>query len=378
MKVLRPGIAVSVAGLLLVAACGSDDDGSTTTQVAASQAPPASGGPAASAPDATAAPGSAAPDADEWDAIVEEANAEGEVNLYLSMPLDEEMVASRFEETYPDIDLVITREGSSDLATRLREERDAGASGADVAMNAVLDFYYEDGSVQQLPVGPNRAAWEGSEFLLGDMFYPFFPAAVTGRNTEHVADPVTDITQLFGRPEYVGKIGLMDLVADVVYDYYKAQEEIYGPTFLEDLAAMEPRIYPGAAPIANAVASGEIWVGYVAAGGAYDTVIANGAPVSYEVPERGGFISPYAYLAAITGWSTHPNAAAVLMDWMMSEEGQETLIEAQGYSAASPVYEIEGAPSAVDSPDVVIVDRSEPLTDAERNEYRERWNSLFL
>ena len=51
---------------------------------------------------------------------------------------------------------------------------------------------------------------------------------------------------------------MIEPTAPSIVDFYLWLEETYGEEYVEQLAALEPRIYPSSLPIGEALASGEI------------------------------------------------------------------------------------------------------------------------
>ena len=92
------------------------------------------------------------------------------------------------------------------------------------------------------------------------------------------------------------------------------------------LGALKPRIYPGALPLSQAVASGELAVG------SYTTVMTDeqkkGAPVEWRVPAKAWGARFY---GQILKTAPHPNAAKLFMNFVFSDEAVAAL-EKAGFS----------------------------------------------
>ena len=121
-------------------------------------------------------------------------------------------------------------------------------------------------------------------------------------------------------PEFKGRIATTELAATTLVAWYTWLEETEGEGFLEQLAAQNPRLYVGAVPLGQAVASGEVIASAFGVPTATQPLIDEGAPLAYSVPDPGLGIR---YGMAALGWSQRPNAALVLVDWIMSSEGQQ-------------------------------------------------------
>jgi iron(III) transport system substrate-binding protein len=167
--------------------------------------------------------------------------------------------------------------------------------------------------------------------------------------------------------EYAGKIGIVNPQGIAAYvDFYKFYEDAFGPDFLEQLAELKPRIYPSALGIAQALTSGEI----AAAPGVQPLVaeVDSGAPVDWALPEPAWGTPWYSHVLSA---ASHPNAAQVLADFMVTDEGQVALNT--GY--ASVLGEGEGA--VADAADIDLPDPDE-LTPEKVQAYQQEWESLFL
>lgn len=322
----------------------------------------------------------ASPVDDVWAEVVAAANAEGEVRLYVANTMIDSFLIDGFSLAYPDIELVIYRETTAGLMTRLSEELSAGADGADVAIHSSRAWFDDLGNTQPLPAGPNAESWQSLESFSENYFTPWWFTNVNGWNTDLVPGGVSDIED-FLTPEYRGRIGIIDpSVADTVIDWYLAMEQIYGDDFLERLAAVEPRIYPASTPVGQAVGAGELLIGSGATGpAAFESVRLEGAPVAYQVPDRGIIVNTGAYYAAVVSNANRPNAGAVFLDWLMSVEGQTALAFALAGTMVSPVYDdIEGQVDLdIDDPAVAVFDRYTPYPDDFRNEFLTRFDDIF-
>jgi iron(III) transport system substrate-binding protein len=97
-------------------------------------------------------------------------------------------------------------------------------------------------------------------------------------------------------------------------------------------------------------------------------LIAQGAPLKIVIPKPSQGIR---YGAGVVAWSKRPNAALVLMDYLMSVRGQ-TVINGKGESA-SP---LEGIPGSLDASSIQPFDPSKYPPDVVQAE-SERLDQLF-
>jgi iron(III) transport system substrate-binding protein len=255
-----------------------------------------------------------------WAAVVAAAKKEGSVNVYLGALWD----VKGFEAKYPGIKVNVVNETSGTLDTRLDNERKAHAAGADVIVNSILQWWEgatKDGDILPLPKGPESAAWADSKDKLTNYYFNAFTyAAVIGWNTQLVPDGISNMNQVLSG-KYKGQVATIDgTLSPGVMAQYTAWEDTYGKDFLDRLAAQNPNFYTTTPPMVQGLAAGENAVALIGAPPAYLALQAEGAPVAFThlpgSPEYGNY-------AGIAGWARHPNAAAVFIDWMMSQEAQQ-------------------------------------------------------
>ena len=306
--------------------------------------------------------------AEEWDAIVAAANEEGTVTLYTAQGLDQaNQLKAAFEAEYPDITLEVVRDISSNLIPKIEAERQTGSGIADVYVSADTAWWEQtatDGHI--IPItGPAFSEADYDPALIHADTY-FEPSAVVfgyGWNTNNVPDGLSDMTDVLN-PEFEGKIGVVEPSLEALVDFWKYLEEQYGEDFVTQLADLNPRIYPGAGPLREALASGEISVS------TYNSPMpdleAQGAPVAWTIPETAWGARFY---GGIVDTSPHPNAAQVLTDFMVTRPGQESLVFNESV-AVLPDIPNTGA-------EISSVRVAPKYTPEEITEYQEYWRGLF-
>lgn len=342
--VIRTGVAVSALAVVL-AGCGSDGG--------------SSGGEAVEG---------------DWDAVVAAANEEGEVLLYSSQnPTRLEALEAAFEDAYPEIDMKFVRGTDAEMNPKVEVENQTGRGSADVHMvtdAAWITTVSESGqySVDDLR-GPSfdNPDFDRDENVIADSFFLTSAAVFAmGWNTDEVPDGFEEPQDMLDE-QYAGKIGIVNPQGIAAYvDFYSFYEDNFGPDFVEQLAELEPRIYPSALGIAQALTSGEI----VAAPGVQPLVaeVEAGAPVDWKLPDPAWGTPWYSHVLEV---APHPNAAQVLADFMVSPDGQAALNT--GY--ASVLGEGDGA--VANASDIELPD-PDALTPEQVQAYQQQWESLFL
>ena len=376
-RLVRRVTAATVVAAILVAGCGSDDNAEDASPTAAqSTAAPENAATAATAGGADTTSGdtatlASAPADGAFEEIVGLAEDEGGVALYTSQFPDRLGVfEEQFESTY-DIDLTVVRANDSDNIPRLETEHQTGFV-ADVwvaASETVLIDKAEQGGWFVPAVGPafDEPAYDRAEsYRDGDYFVVGGVPVVLGWNTQLVPDGLTDLPELLDPELAGGRIGLVEPLSPVQVDLYMWMEQTFGDGFLEDLAAQEPRIYPSTVPMGQALASGEI----AASPGVLpqEDAAATGAPVESTLSPEGFWSTPY--FGVVLEGAPNPNAAQVLVDFMVSPAGQEAINRGL-LSARNDVPGVLGAVADAHQPD------NAALTPEAVAAYQERWRSLF-
>lgn len=307
----------------------------------------------------------------EWAKVVAAAKKEGRVSFYGSTPVQAgQRLLAGFKKAYPDIAIDYTRLSSGEMVTRIDQERAAGADGADVWLGAeVLWFQARDKEGRLLKlVGPNAADWPKQYWRSPNSVAIGIEPFVMVYNTKLVPVPPKRYADLL-TPEFKGRIGANELAASSVVAWYDWMEKTQMPDYLTRLKSLNVKLYASAVGTSQAIASGEI----VATPGTATVtttkpLMDQGAPINYvrPVPAFG-----FEYAAAAFGWSRRPNAAVVLMDYLMSVDGQ-TLLYGTG-EGASPRPNI---PGSMPASEIQVFDASKYTPEVVKT-YREHWNRIM-
>ncbi len=335
-------ISAAVAAVTMLAACGGD--------------PGASGGPVDG----------------RWDDVVAAAKSEGKVTLYSSQkPANLEALKKAFEAEYPEITLDFVRGTDVDINPKVETENRTGKGIADVHMQtdaAWMKTAAESGTYTTDLVGPSLKAPDYQpEKSIVDGQFALTSAAVfsLGWNTDAVPGGLRTPQDVVN-PDYRGKIGVVNPTGIASYvDMYSFYAKTYGEDYWKQVAALSPRIYPSALGIAQALTSGEIWVTPTVQ--PLVTEVGSGAPVNWALPT-----SPWGtpwYTSALSA-APNPNAAQVLVDFMMTRAGQSALNS--GYAAVLP-----DIPGAVARAQDIATPDTDNLTPDKVREFSQSWAEDF-
>lgn len=305
-----------------------------------------------------------------WKAVVAAAQKEGRVVMYTATaPAIANKVKAEFEKTYPGITFEWQRAASGPLVSKLEQERQTAVDGADVAVHTEFTWFRAKAKEGQLkPLnGPASYAWPAQVMFDGAVAIVALEPEVMMYNTNLVRTPVTGYKDAV-RPEFKGKLGILDSVSTTMVAFYDWLEKANGTEHLVALAAQQPKIYPSVVVGAQSVASGEIALAHFINMSTAAATVASGAPVKVVLPNPTFSIR---WPMGVFAWSKRPNAGLLLADFLMSPKGQATWNG--GGESASPLQNI---PGSLDNKSLNPVDLV-PYTDAVVKVQTAKWNAIF-
>lgn len=306
----------------------------------------------------------------EWNRTIEAAKKEGAVTIYSSQGLNLlNDLADKFKKEY-GINVTVVRAVDSDAWPKVEAEIKTGRGIADVfvATDTILIRGLQDRGQHVAPTGPafdNPAYNRKLRVPTGTYFESNAFVVAFGWNKELFPKGIGNYPDMIN-PALTGKIGVPNPSLAALVDFYLFLEQNFGEDFVVKLAALKPRIYPGALPLSQAVASGELAVG------SYTTVMTDeqkkGAPVEWRVPARAWGARFY---GQILKTAPHPNAAQVLANYMVTPAGQAAIAR----TTASALPNIPDTLTTTDN-----VHRADPakLTPEAVKAYQEKWRKLFI
>lgn len=277
--------------------------------------------------------------ADDWEGVVKAANSEGQVLLYSTKAdADNSALLDAFMKKYPDIKAKALRLVGGAMVTKVDQELQSGALVADVILHAEHQWAIPKAKAGRflVPKGPAVSLWKGAEkYYQQGLVQITAEPWIIGYNTKVVKDRPVDWDTLLQDEKFRGRIGLNEvsgLTVAIWYDFIEKKK----PGYFEQLAKLKPQVYPNSAPLTAGLSSGEIaWAPYSLAS-TIEPMKGKGAPIDYVFPASGTW--SIIRSAMIFKEVPHPNAALVLLDFMMSQEGQQVLnTNRAGYTVAPGV-----------------------------------------
>ena len=322
--------------------------------------------------------GSSSELAGSWDEIVAAANEEGAVTIYSTHSPDNlEKLKQAFEAEYPAITLTYVRGTDADILPKIEVENSTGTGVADVHMttdagwiNRSLDSEY---SAEVVAPSLDNPDYNRADSVIEDKYF-LTSATVFGMgwNTAHVPDGLTNPDDVFA-PELKGKVGIQNPNGIPTYvDMYRRINDDYGQGFVDRLPETEPRIYPSAVAITQALASGEVWAAPMAASNIL-TEKAKGAPIGFALPEKPFGVPWYSHVLAS---APNPNAAQLLADFLITPAGQETI--SADYLAALPDIPGTGVPGSDVTAQEVELGDADSLDPESVEKFQADWEKKFL
>ena len=256
--------------------------------------------------------------------LIEVAKKEGKVVWYTSLNInDSNALLARFEQKYPFIKTELLRAGSEQLLNRILTEDSAGRSAHDLVNLTTINALKKRGLLHAHR-SPEMAAYpdqfkdpDGYWATLYNIYY------VLGYNRKMVQpkDAPKNWDDLVD-PKWKGKIG-MD---QEEYEWYAGTLNAWGKEraqkFHRALAQQQIHWNRGHTMVAQLMAAGEFPLGIVYAH-RVESMKKSGAPIDWAKTSDPVFvtISP----VAVSAKARNPNAARLLMDFVLSKEGQTIL-----------------------------------------------------
>jgi iron(III) transport system substrate-binding protein len=305
--------------------------------------------------------------ASQWKALIAKAKQEGSVTIYSSgNPTSLQAMATAFKAKY-GITVTINRQIDGVLTTQIGAEESSNHLNDDVFMVAskpVVLGMLKHGWVVDAR-GPDlyakdfdraKFAKPGKAVVVG--------AAVLGLawNTSQYPKGVKTFKDLLD-PALKGRIGVVAPgTSPALVDWWHWVQQNVGTSYVTQLAAQSPKVYPSSLPMTQAVASGEIAVASFAATTAVD-LKAQGAPIDFKAMP---WNAPW--WGMVLKNAPHPNAAQLLLDYMVTKDGQATSERLEGAV-------LKGVPNTfyVDPRSQKLAD----LTPQKIAQFDTYWNGLF-
>ncbi len=299
-----------------------------------------------------------------------------ELVLYTSQPVaDAQMTVEAFEKANPGVKIEWVRDGTTKLMTKFRAELAAGVVKPDLLLIA------DSVTLEQLKAenllapydSPEKASYDAS--LYDDEGFYYGTKLITTGIAYHsdAADEPTSWTDLL-KPEYNDLAAMPSPLysgAALIHLSAVTTNDDFGWEFYEGLEANGMAPQKGNGSVLTAIASGAkpygVLVDYLAI-----REKAKGSPVEFVFPTEG--VSMVTEPVAILKDSENKELAQKFVDFVLSEEGQQLVVE-QGYlPARNGIDSPEGFPSR-EQIKLLPFDAAKSLENAESD--KERFTEIF-
>jgi iron(III) transport system substrate-binding protein len=281
-------------------------------------------------------------------AVIEAAKKEGSVTLYSAASADAtSKICGGFTARY-GIPCEYFTASALQLFQRFNAEADAKNVKADVVTASLLPAFNEAKSRGRLtpfkstegPAYPPQFRDKDNYYVAGRVIVEGIainPKLIGPNTAPHTWTDLLD-------PRWNGKLIASDPGASgtgLAAFYFL--EKKFGLDFIRKLAANKPLIVNSSALVANAVVSGERPVAAQLDSWEIAMRVKDALPIQAIFPADGAPVVPSP--VAVVANAPHPNAGQVLMDYLMSSEGQKLLMDNLGsYSARSDLASPKGLP----------------------------------
>jgi iron(III) transport system substrate-binding protein len=259
------------------------------------------------------------------DSLIDSAKREGEVVYYASMNLSEaNALIGEFEKRYPFIKIKLNRAASEKLLTRILAESRAQKSFADVIQTVEFSMHIFARRGILARYTPQANSLFPKQFKEeGFWTSAYYNAYVTGFNTKLVAseslprsyDDLLD-------PKWKGKLMMEGTKADWFAGMLQIMGAERGISYMRALAQQQPSLREGHELLAQLVAAGEGLLDVNIPAASVERMKERGAPIDWTA------LGPAPAIMVGIGQSaraTHPSAAKVFLDFVLSRDGQKLM-----------------------------------------------------
>ncbi|MCD6396381.1 MAG: extracellular solute-binding protein [Spirochaetaceae bacterium] len=298
----------------------------------------------------------------------------GSIILYTSVPqLIVDKIQEDFGKKFPSITLDVFRSGTSSVVAKLMTEKEAGSILADLVWVAEPSTY-EDFKKQNLlyKFTPEEAKEIGSDMKDPEGYYYAgrLINMIIAYNTLLIKNPpqnwkdVLDSNYKLGFPTPLRSGAAVAAVKTLI--------DRYGWEYFEQFKSLGGKQIKSNSTVRDMIVTGELNVGIM-----LDYMVRplarKGSPINYVWPKDGAVFIPSPI--AILNSSKNKEAAEVFVNYILSVEGQRTLVETGSFiPVREDVTPPEGAPT---------LDKIQKLpTDwkkvkEERQNIKDRWMEIF-
>ena len=258
--------------------------------------------------------------------LIEAAKKEGTVAWYTGSNLvTMRAVADVFEQKYPPIKVQLTQNNSERMVNRVRAERDTGKLFFDVLNLSLAPLVVPMGVLAPYD-SPERKAY-GAKFKDAKNFWTSMTSNyfVIGYHLRFVprAEAPKDWPDLL-QPKWKGKLGMDPEEYDWLGGMREGLGEEKAARLMKGLAQQDIQWHKGHTQVLQLLVAGEFPLGLVYAH-ALENLKQKGAPLEWVRTTKP--IVASTSMIGVSAQPMHPNAARLLVDLILSKEGQSAILK---------------------------------------------------
>ncbi|MBE9639664.1 ABC transporter substrate-binding protein [Salipiger mangrovisoli] len=293
------------------------------------------------------------------------------LTLYTSQPnADAQKTVDAFKVANPGIEVDWVRDGTTKLMARLTAEMEAGGAQPDVLLIAdtvTLEAMAQQGRLAAY-ASPEAEAYDPSLYS-SEGYYHSTKLITTGIVYNTGVEQVPTSWADLAKPEMAGLVAMPSPLysgAALIHLATLTETDGLGWDYYQALADNQTLAEGGNGGTFKAVASGEkpygVLVDYMAL-----RAKAEGSPVDFVFPEEG--VSYVTEPVAILAGAKNMDAAEKFVDFVLSEQGQELVVDMGYIPARNGLASPEGFPAREDIK-LMAFDAAKALDDADANKAR--------
>jgi iron(III) transport system substrate-binding protein len=270
--------------------------------------------------------------------LYEAAKREGKVVMYASaVSMAKEEVVNAFQKKYPGIAFDAQRIVTAQVNQKMIAENEAKNVLVDMIGNTDMAFMSDaNAKGWMMTVNDVPALKEFPKQHWRD-FYGLVSYQGQGIcwNTQLVPEGLKDWPDLLN-PKFKDNMLMSDpRTGGTGRATWVTFNDLYGPSFMEKIVAQNPRIVDSTVVGAQQIAAGAAMVYFTVTHTSVAPMIDAKAPIADVIPDKTNFVGTYFGLAKA---APHPNAARLLLNFMLSKEGQGII----NTEASSPIPNVPG------------------------------------
>lgn len=260
--------------------------------------------------------------------LIEGAKKEGKVVWYTTLTVREsDRMLKRFHQMYPFIKTEMFRSGDLKLLTKIMAEARAKKSLFDVvATTGISAEIMKHKGLFAKYISPHRRYYP-KEINDPEGYWTdyYLNLNVMGYNTRLVAP--ADVPKTYEElldPKWKGKLGMDTKAFYWFANMFKVMGEEKALAYMKKLSEQEILFRTGRTLNAQMLAAGEVSICLTLYNNRVEQMKTDGAPIEWFVIEP---VVPEIHPVAISAQAPHPNAARLLVDFILSEAGQQMIID---------------------------------------------------